>query len=71
MSGKEIEFSIFVMHKLAERWDRSTPEVYHILDETGILDGYILDCYDTLHTLGAEYLTDDLTEFARAKGAPV
>ncbi|MDR3224951.1 MAG: DUF3791 domain-containing protein [Clostridiales Family XIII bacterium] len=42
-----------------------------MLLETDILDGYILKCYDTLHTLGAEYLVDDLTEFTRERGVAV
>lgn len=68
---KELEFSIFVIYHLAEKWDRTPPEVYQILSDTHILDDYIIACYDTLHTLGAEYLTEDITEFAREKGVEV
>ncbi len=32
---------------------------------------YILECYDTLHTLGTEYLVEDITEFAKEKGVAV
>lgn len=41
----------------------TTLEVYEILDSTGILDDYIIKCYDVLHTLGKEYLVEDITEF--------
>jgi len=68
---KEKDFSIFLIHRLSERWGTSAPETYDILNSTDILDGYILKCYDTLHTLGTEYLVDDLTEFAREKGIAV
>ena len=36
-----------------------------------ILDDYIFVCYDTLHTLGTEYLVEDITEYAREKGVAV
>ena len=45
----------------------TTLEVYEVLDSTGILDDYIIKCYDVLHTLGKEYLVEDITEFVREK----
>lgn len=45
---KELEFSIFVIYQLAEKWKKIPPEVYHILNDTHILDDYIIACYDTL-----------------------
>ena len=42
--------------------------VYSILNQTRILDDYIFACYDTLHTLGTEYLVEDITEFVKEKG---
>ena len=43
-------------------------EVYKILNSTGILDHYIIPYYDVLHTLGKEYLVEDITDFVREKG---
>ncbi len=68
---KELEFSLFVIYQLAERWNKTPPDVYKILNDTGILDDYIIACYDTLHTLGGEYLSEDITEFVREKGVQV
>ena len=68
---REKDFSVFLIHRLSERWDIPVPETYSILNKTDILDGYIIKCYDTLHTLGTEYLVEDLTEFAREKGIAV
>ena len=62
---KELQFSIFLIYKLA------AADVYKTLNETNILDNYIFVCYDTLHTLGTEYLVEDITEYAREKGAAV
>jgi hypothetical protein len=70
-SRDEIDFGVFMIHQLAQAWGRTAPDVYRILVETDIFDGYILSCYDTLHTLGAEYLVDDITEFAKERGARI
>ena len=68
---KELTFVVFVLHTLGQHWNMTTPEVYDILNSTGILDDYIIKCYDVLHTLGKEYLVEDITEFVREKGIDV
>jgi hypothetical protein len=68
---KEMDFSVFLIRKLAEVWGKSTPETYKILIDSDILDTYIIACFDTLHTLGTEYLVEDVTEFVREKGFSV
>ncbi len=62
---------VFVLHALGQHWNMTTPEVYDILNSTGILDDYIIKFYDVLHTLGKEYLVEDITEFVREKGIDV
>jgi hypothetical protein len=68
---KEMDFSVFLIHKLAGAWGKSTPETYKILTDSNILDDYIFPCFDTLHTLGAEYLIEDITGFVHEKGIAV
>lgn len=67
----ELKFSVFLIHSLAEKWQKKPREVYEILNTTGILDTYILKCYDVLHTLGKNYLVEDITEFVKEKGVAV
>lgn len=68
---KELTFVVFILYALGQHWNMTTPEVYDILNSTGILDNYIIKCYDVLHTLGKEYLVEDITEFVREKGIDV
>ena len=68
---KELAFSIFMLYSLADEWKMSPAKVYKILNSTGILDDYIIKCYDVLHTQGKEYLVEDITEFVREKGVSV
>ena len=55
LEKKELTFVVFILYALGEHWKMTTPEVYEILDSTGILDDYIIKCYDVLNTLGKEY----------------
>lgn len=68
LEKKELTFVIFILHALGQHWNMTTPEVYDILNSTGILDDYIIKCYDVLHALGKEFLVEDITEFVREKG---
>ena len=60
LEKKELTFVVFILHALGQHWNMTTPEVYDILNSTGILDDYIIKCYDVLHTLGKEYLVEIL-----------
>ncbi len=71
LEKKELIFVVFILYALGQRWNMTTPEVYDILNSTRILDNYIIKCYDVLHTLGKEYLIEDITEFVREKGIDV
>lgn len=71
LEKKELTFVVFILHALGQHWNMTTPEVYDTLNSTGILDDYIIKCYDVLHTLGKEYLVEDITEFVREKGIDV
>lgn len=68
---RELDFSIFMLYCLADKWKMTPAAVYKILNSTGILDNYILPCYDVLHTQGKEYLVEDITEYVREKGVRV
>lgn len=65
---REIDFSVFVLHHLARAWGMSVPDAYSALDDVGIIEGYLVPCYDVLHTLSSEYLVEDLTDLARERG---
>lgn len=67
MGKEQLSFIIFLIYSLSESWDKSPAQIYQILSTTGILDEYIIPCYDVLHTLGKEYLVEDITEFVNEK----
>ena len=65
---RKIDFSVFVLHHLARAWGMSVPDTYSALYKADIIEGYLVPCYDVLHTLGSEYLVEDLTALARERG---
>ena len=46
LEKKGLTFVVFILYALGEHWNMTTPEVYEILNTTGILDDYIIKCYE-------------------------
>jgi hypothetical protein len=69
MNAKELEFAVFCIENTADELGLTGAEAYRLLTErSGILDDYIIPCYDTLHTQGKEYIVNDIIEYMREKG---
>lgn len=66
---REIDFSVFLIYRLAESWGKTVPETYRELADAGILSGYVIPFYDVLHTQGEQSLVEEITELARKRGA--
>ena len=69
MKAEYLDFITFCVGSLADALHWSASRVYKTLRTTGLLNGYIVPCYDVLHTFSKEYIVDDLTEALREKGA--
>lgn len=63
-----LEFITYVISKLSQKLNLSQQEVYIKLKDSGILDDYIIPCYDVLHTFGSQYLMEDISEYMKEKG---
>ena len=72
LTAEQLEFTVFCLENVAEFLGRPTPEVYDALTkQSDILYGYVLPCYDVLHTQGKEYVVEDILEAMREKGLDV
>ena len=60
MNSKSLFFTIFCIDNVASYLGKNTKEVYHTMQDAGIIDDYIVPCYDVLHTFSKEYI--DLKE---------
>ena len=69
MRTEHLDFITFCVGSLADALHKSASQVYGALRSYGILNDYILPCYDVLHTFSKEYLVEELTEVLRERGA--
>ena len=69
MDNKEVlHFVTYCISKLGQYLNLTQQDVYMRLKKSGILEGYIIPCYDVLHTFGSRYLMEDLSEYMKEKG---
>ena len=72
LTPERLEFAIFCLENVADSLKRPAPEVFDLwTKESDILYGYILPCYDALHTQGKEYVVEDILEVMREEGLNV
>lgn len=69
MQEYQLDFVTYCVDNLADRLNMSASEVYKMLRSTDILNGYMIPCYDVLHTFGKEYIMDDLISLLKKRGA--
>ena len=68
MSDKSLHFAVFCIGIVAEYLGMNAKDVYHLMQKGDVIDGYIVSCYDSLHTFSREYITEDLVGLMRLKG---
>ena len=69
MGTEHLDFITFCVGSLADALHMSASQVYSALRLSGVLNDYIVPCYDVLHTFGKEYLVEELTEVLKERGA--
>ncbi len=69
MNKDVLEFVTSCVGAVALSLNMSRTEVFARLKKTGILDDYIVPCYNPLHTFGRSYIIEDITDFMKEKGA--
>ena len=62
MTTEHLYFITFCVGSLSEALHKSAAQVYSALRSSGVLNEYIIPCYDVLHTFSKEYIVQDLTE---------
>ena len=69
MQEYQLDFVTYCVGNLADRLNMSASKVYKMLRSTDILNGYMIPCYDVLHTFSKEYIIDDLINLLKKRGA--
>ena len=71
MTTENLYFITFCVGSLSEALNKSASQVYEALRSSGLLNDYIIPCYDILHSFSKEYIVEDLTEALKERGALV
>lgn len=53
-------FASSCVESAARRRNISTTEMYQRMKRVGLMDGFILKCYDGLHTQSRQHVTEDV-----------
>lgn len=67
MKKEELSFTIYCVGILAERLGITERNAYHLLQNCNMIDGYIVPCFDVLHTFSKDYITNDLVSMLKKK----
>lgn len=69
---EELSFVIFCIENVAIKLGISADKVYHALaDESDILNGYIVPCFEALHSQSKEYIVEDIISCMRERGVKI
>lgn len=71
MTEEIFSFTVYIIHELSRAWGMLPSKVYNTLKQTRCIDDYLIDHYDVLHTLGTEYLVDDIREYVTKRGVEI
>ena len=68
MNESSLAFTVYMIHELANARNLSPGEVYRALKDSGCIDQYLVPHYEVLHTMGTQYLMNDITQYVSSRG---
>ena len=69
MRTEHLDFITFCVGSLSNALHKSASQVNGALRSSGVLNDYIVPCYDVLHTFSKDYLVEELTEVLEGTGS--
>jgi len=69
MTKKHLDFAIFCIESLAEHLNKNGAEIYtKLTQDSNLLDNYIINHYEALHTQDKEYIVQDILDIMHKEG---
>ena len=66
---RELEFAVFCIENVAIELGVSAERIYDALTvQSDILNGYIIPCYEVLHSQSKEYIVEDIIALMKKRG---
>lgn len=68
MDKDSFEFTIYMLHACAEKWNMLPSAVYKKLSESRCIQNLLVPYYDILHTQGTNYIIGDIEDYLSVRG---
>lgn len=60
LEEKKMEFVVFCIENVAEQLNELPENIYSRLNNLGLIDDLLFDCYEVLHTQSKQHITEDI-----------
>lgn len=71
MNKESFEFTIYMIHACANKWNEQPSDVYRKLNESSCIKDLIVPFFDVLHTQSTEYVVNDIETFLKKQGVAI
>ncbi|NPD81172.1 DUF3791 domain-containing protein [Prevotella sp. PINT] len=71
MRQEHVEYITAVIGTLSLMLGVSSSCIYNRINAAGVIDDYLVKCYDVLHTFSLEYVAQDIIEIMKRKGQDI
>ena len=68
MTPRQMEFAVFCVMCVAEELQKPATEIYDLMMQNRVLQDYIVEFYDVLHTQSREYIVEDIINLMKENG---
>ena len=68
MTQDKLEFVTTVIGTLSMMLELPCSRIYRSLNAAGLINNYLIKCYDVLHTFSLEYVAEDIVNYMKKKG---
>lgn len=68
MKRTDLNFTIYCVGIVAESLGMDARDVYRLMQKGDMIMGYIVPCFDVLHSFSRDYIIQDLTQMMKTKG---
>lgn len=68
MNEDSFAFTVYMIHEIANKKGKTPGQIYKALKDCDCIDEYLVPCFDVLHTMGTEYLIEDIDQYVSLRG---
>ncbi|MCF0216895.1 MAG: DUF3791 domain-containing protein [Fibrobacteraceae bacterium] len=71
MNKESFEFTIYMIHACANKWNKLPSEVFKKLNESACIKNLLVPFFDILHTQSTEYVVNDIESYLQRQGVAI